>query len=75
MSIKKDELMERIYSNDIIIRRVNIHSSKSIPWHTRWDTSWPGGDLWGCTEGILDAVKGIDGWPGSGWDWWCTKGR
>lgn len=48
---------------------------KSIPWNTRWDTSWPGGDLWGCAEGILAAVKSIDGWPRSRWDWWRTKGR
>lgn len=48
---------------------------KSIPWNARWDTSWPGGDLWGCTEGIQAAVKGIDGWPRSRWDGWGTEGR
>lgn len=62
-------------NNKRTLEEWNHTMMKSIPWHTRWDTSWPGGDLWGCTEGILAAVKGIDGWPRSRWDWWCTKGR
>lgn len=56
-------------------REINIDDDKSIPWYTRGDTSWSRWDLWGCTEGILAAVKGVDGWPGSRRDRGCTKGR
>lgn len=52
-----------------------IYIKKVIPGYTRWDTSWPGGDLWGCTEGILEAVEGIDRWSWARGNWWCTKGR
>lgn len=60
-----------------IIHRKNgcsHHNHETVPGYTGWDTSWPGGDQWRCTERILVAVEGIDGRAWARGDWRCTKG-
>lgn len=48
---------------------------EAIPGYTGRNASRPGRDLWGCTERIQTAVKGIGGLTWARGDWGGTKGR